>query len=156
MRSATAKKSNSRISGLAANRNLTIGEVVDITADGHVFVSCADRCAGRIPAKLASRVTNERHMKRGASVLIAFCADDEMPIVIDLIRDGLEIRDESSVHTLIDGDTVVLEAGKQMTLRCGKATISLTKDGKVVVRGTKVTSRASSTNKIKGSTVSIN
>ncbi|MCC6418741.1 MAG: hypothetical protein IT429_10940, partial [Gemmataceae bacterium] len=48
------------------------------------------------------------------------------------------------------------DAKEEIVLRCGKSSITLRKDGKVVVLGAEVVSRASGTNKIKGAAVRIN
>lgn len=52
--------------------------------------------------------------------------------------------------------TVAIEAEEDLTLRCGKSSITLTKDGKVIVRGTKIVSRATHENKIRGAQISLN
>lgn len=49
-----------------------------------------------------------------------------------------------------------LEAAAQLTLTCGKASITLHRDGKVVIRGVDVISRASGTNRIRGGTIELN
>jgi hypothetical protein len=41
-------------------------------------------------------------------------------------------------------------------LRCGKASITLTSAGKVLIRGTYVLSRSSGVNKIKGGSIQLN
>jgi hypothetical protein len=51
---------------------------------------------------------------------------------------------------------IVLEAKGKITLRCGKATLSLGADGNAALRGTNVTTRASATNRIRGGNVQIN
>lgn len=51
---------------------------------------------------------------------------------------------------------IVLEAREKITLRCGKATLSLGGDGDAALRGTNVTTRASATNRIRGGNVQIN
>jgi hypothetical protein len=51
---------------------------------------------------------------------------------------------------------VVIEAGERLTLKCGDSSIDLRRDGKLVVRGNDVLSRATRTNRIKGGSVAIN
>lgn len=51
---------------------------------------------------------------------------------------------------------LVLEAGQEMVLQVGKASINLTKDGRIVIRGADVLTRSSGSNRIKGGSVSIN
>jgi uncharacterized protein (DUF2345 family) len=55
-----------------------------------------------------------------------------------------------------DGERIVLEAKKEIVLRCGKASITLTADGRIVHKGVELVSSASETNRIKGSRVKIN
>jgi hypothetical protein len=56
----------------------------------------------------------------------------------------------------IDGERVVFNAQKEIVLRCGKASITLTRAGKILLRGAYVLSRSSGVNRIKGGSVQIN
>ena len=51
---------------------------------------------------------------------------------------------------------IVIEASKDLLLRCGKSSIQLRRDGKVLIKGKDVVSHAKQTNKLKGGTVHIN
>ena len=51
---------------------------------------------------------------------------------------------------------IVIEAGEELTLRCGEASIRITRDGKIVLRGDHILSRARGTQRIKGGSVAIN
>jgi hypothetical protein len=51
---------------------------------------------------------------------------------------------------------VAIAADEELTLRCGKSSITLTKSGKVIVRGTKIVSRATGEHKIRGAQISLN
>jgi hypothetical protein len=55
-----------------------------------------------------------------------------------------------------DGDRIVLTAEKEIVLRCGEASITLTKAGKIIIQGAYVSSRSSGTNRIQGGSVEIN
>jgi len=55
-----------------------------------------------------------------------------------------------------DKDRLVLTAGKEIILRCGAASITLTHAGKVLIRGAYLLSRSSGINRIKGGSVQIN
>lgn len=52
--------------------------------------------------------------------------------------------------------TVTIGADEELTLRCGKSSITLTKSGKVIVKGTKIVSRSLGENKIRGAQISLN
>jgi hypothetical protein len=54
------------------------------------------------------------------------------------------------------GETLVFAAEEEIRLVCGKSSITLTRNGRVVVKGVEIVSRGTRTNKIKGGSVSIN
>jgi hypothetical protein len=56
----------------------------------------------------------------------------------------------------LDGDQVTLSAEKEIVLQCGKSSITLTKAGKIIIRGEYLLSRSTGVNKIKGGSVQIN
>lgn len=56
----------------------------------------------------------------------------------------------------VDGKRVRISAKDEIVLRCGEASITLRRNGKVVVRGTHVETYSSGTNRIKGGQVKIN
>lgn len=51
---------------------------------------------------------------------------------------------------------IVIEAAEELTLKCGDASLDLRKDGKLMIRGKDVLTRAKRTQRIKGGTVAIN
>ena len=60
------------------------------------------------------------------------------------------------VEARLDGKRVVLEAEQEIVLRCGDASITLTRDGKILVRGAYVETHSRGVNRIKGGAVKIN
>lgn len=82
------------------------------------------------------------------------------PVVIGLIQDlkkpAEEDGPECAVELVLDGQRVELRAEKEITLRCGDASLTLTRAGKVLIRGAYICSRATGQNNIKGATVQIN
>lgn len=96
----------------------------------------------------------------GGSVLILCELGDPLrPIVIGVLRDrtGWPVdKGESQVEVDLDGDRMVVSAREQLVLRCGKARITLTKAGKVLIEGTYVSSRSSGMNRLKGAAIQLN
>jgi len=105
----------------------------------------------------------------GREVLLVFPAGGDGAVIVDLLADPLgavvgetlaQGTDPAApgdrVEARVDGDVVTLEGRRQVVLRCGQASITLRRDGKVVVRGTELLSRASGRNRIKGASVAIN
>jgi len=57
---------------------------------------------------------------------------------------------------LVDGRTVELSAQHEIVLRCGSASITLSHEGKIVIRGKYVISHSSGVNRIRGGSVQLN
>jgi len=60
------------------------------------------------------------------------------------------------VYVQADDDRLVLSAEREIVLRCGDASVTLSRAGKVVIEGRYVVSRSSGYNKVKGASVEIN
>jgi len=60
------------------------------------------------------------------------------------------------VEAQVDGQRLVFAADKEIVLRCGQASITLTRAGKVLIRGEYVLSRSSGLNSIKGASIQLN
>jgi hypothetical protein len=95
----------------------------------------------------------------GAEVLVAF---EEGSLRLPTIM-GSFWRPEPSPETAaqpieakVDGEQVVIEGKKEIVLKCGKSSITLTRAGKVLIRGAYVLSRSSGVNRIKGGSVQVN
>lgn len=56
----------------------------------------------------------------------------------------------------LDDERLELRAEREIVLRCGKASITLTRAGKVIIQGAYLSSRSSGVNRIKGGSVQIN
>jgi hypothetical protein len=88
------------------------------------------------------------------------------PIVMGLIQHPREstvltaeknlVEQRSPLEAKIDGERLVFTAQKEIVLRCGNASITLTRAGKVLISGTYLLNRSSGVNRIKGGSVQIN
>ena len=56
----------------------------------------------------------------------------------------------------VDGDRHVIEADREVVLRCGDASITLTRAGKVIIKGSYILSRSTGYHKIKGAAIDLN
>lgn len=94
----------------------------------------------------------------GQGVLVVFEAGKlELPIVTGVLRTPRTsgaCRDHLEVES--DGERIVVQAQQQLVLRCGKASITLTRAGKVLINGAYVLSRSSGVNRVKGGSVQLN
>ena len=82
------------------------------------------------------------------------------PIVMGVLQGASQAtslaKPSASVEVKADGDRYVFSAEREIILRCGDASITLTRAGKVIIKGKYILSRSSGYNKIKGAAVDIN
>jgi hypothetical protein len=62
----------------------------------------------------------------------------------------------SDLSALVDEHRIVLESKDEIVLRCGKASITLRRNGLIVLKGTYLESQSEGVNRIKGGSVKIN
>lgn len=92
----------------------------------------------------------------GTQVALMFVGGDpSRPLVIGRIQRLPEPRQAPAVAH-IDGERLEFSAEREIVLRCGKASITLTREGKVLIKGAYLSSRSSGVNRIKGGSVQIN
>ncbi|WP_299871142.1 DUF6484 domain-containing protein [uncultured Cocleimonas sp.] len=83
--------------------------------------------------------------------------DKSKPLIIGKIQQPkTEPKKNSLLDIKLDDQEITLSASKQITLSCGKSSITLTKAGKILIRGEYVLTRSSGVNRIKGGSVQIN
>jgi hypothetical protein len=96
----------------------------------------------------------------GAEVLLQFDQGDvARPIILGVMQNPQAWTQEIVGHSLdvdADGERLQIQAREQIVLRCGEASITLTKAGKILLKGTYLSSRATGTHRIKGGSVQIN
>ncbi len=61
-----------------------------------------------------------------------------------------------TVKVQSDGETVTISAEKEIVLKCGESSITLTKAGKVLLNGTYISSRSKGVNRMRGGSVLLN
>jgi hypothetical protein len=103
----------------------------------------------------------------GRQAVLAFVDGDRMrPVVLGLLQplgtaQAPEARPAGEAPALLGAaghgeERLVLTAARELVLRCGEASLTLTRAGKVLIRGAYVLTRASGVNRIKGGSVQIN
>ena len=116
-----------------------------------------------IPHEVVSARTTSTLLRRqiGADVVVLFEQGDvRRPIIVGVLQDPRERPPASSpeglVSAQVDDQRVELTAEREIVLKCGAASITLTRAGKVIIKGAYILSRSSGYNKIKGAAVDIN
>ncbi len=145
----------------------SIGYIVEITPEGVALVDFPENTGQPIQARSAlSRQDQPLIDALPIKVILMFENDDiRLPVVTALVRDtlfsengALELGDSKSEVTdaEVDGRRITFEAKEEIRMNCGKSTIILNKNGKIIIKGAQILSRSSGANKIKGSSVNIN
>ena len=139
--------------------NVVIGELLALADD-------AMKPLVRYPGQpgssaIAARSSVDLHGPHiGQSVLLVFEHGDPLrPVVIGVLRGATGWPDgdkPAQVDVDVDGQRMIVSAKEQLVLRCGKASITLTKAGKVLIEGSYVLSRSTGVNRIKGGSVQLN
>jgi hypothetical protein len=99
----------------------------------------------------------------GSQVVLVFEeGDPARPIVVGCLLPVARLESEhvadtqQPVEVRKDGQRLVLTAEQEIVLRCGRASVTLTRAGKILIRGAYLLSRSSGVNRIKGGSVQIN
>ncbi len=151
----------------AAATGADIATIAGIAADGTALLEIG---AGRslvAAVRFAIPVTRDRVetavAERQQVVVVFECGDRGKPIVIGFIEPVREAppvdlagQEMPSIEADADGRRVKLTARDEIVLQCGAASITLRRNGRVIVRGTYVETHSDGTNRIKGGQVQIN
>lgn len=143
----------------AAQAGVVIGELIGLTNEGRTPLVLYPGQPGT--AALPARTVVDLHGPHiGKSVVLTFeGADPRKPIISGVLRegDGWPLPEQpGQVEVDADGERLIVSAKEQIVIRCGKASITLTKAGKVLIQGAYVLSRSSGVNRIKGGSVQLN
>lgn len=110
-----------------------------------------------IPARSTTKLNTE---DLGKEVALLFENGNPLqPLIIGKIHqphNAKSVQDTDAASAELDGEYIILSAKQTITLKCGKASITLTKAGKIILRGDYLLSRSSGVNRIKGGSVQIN
>lgn len=144
-----------------------IGTLAGTNRQGEILVMVDGE--GPYPARMLSGISRDelvRHDQRGRELLLVFDKGDrERPVIVGLMADPLEEllsleiageKKEEPRDLLIDGRQITIEAEDEVVLKCGKGSIQIRKDGKIIIKGTDLLSRSSGPQRIRGASVNIN
>ena len=130
---------------------VVIGTLCGFENGGSPCIDFPGNAAGSLPSPSTVALAPG---DRGREVALMFeGGDPRKPIILGLIHHPVPIP---AVEVKRDGEKLVFTAEEEIELRCGKASIILTKAGKVIIRGEYLLSRSAGVNRIKGGSVQIN
>lgn len=144
----------------------TVGSVVAFE-HGEVrvtFSGASHPVAARPFAGIDDATLERAARERSDAVLLFEEGDPARPLLIGLLRSATPRLDALLAGPLpagekvarIDGQRIVLEAKDEVLLQCGKASLTLRRDGSVILRGVNVITQADQVHKIRGGKVQVN
>jgi hypothetical protein len=142
-----------------------LGRITTITDDGALTIVYEDNKP--ISARLATTATRQRIetaiLLQQPVVIVCEQGDPLRPIIVGFmgtVEQDVPIDSTTEhqhvVEADVDGKRVRIVRKDEIILQCGQASITLRRNGRVVIRGTHVETESEGTNRIKGGQVRIN
>jgi hypothetical protein len=143
----------------AAPAGVTLGTLAGWDGSGLPLVACP---GGAAPRPALTTVALDA-AALGREVVLQFLdGDPARPVVLGVIQPppalpgAAEAAPAARAEAQVDGERVEFVARREIVLRCGEASITLTRAGKVLIQGTYLLSRSTGVNRVKGGAVQIN
>jgi hypothetical protein len=134
---------------------VVIGILDGFDTDGRPLVDFPGNAAGAPLPALTTALYGADAVGRQVALLFAD-GDGARPVIVGLVRPPGEPVPGGVRLAELDGERLVLKAKQEVVLECGRASITLTRAGKVLIRGSYLSSRSSGVHRIKGASVDIN
>jgi len=153
---------------------IIIGTLSGINDDGQPLVQYHNGVPSKTFAALTTQALTNKQIGRQVALLFAN-GDPESPVIMGLIhsplqdmletfgnsnnsqKEEIELHAEHKIDDVqVDGERIVLKGKKEIVLKCGEASITLTRSGKVLIRGKYLLNRSSGVNRIMGGSVQVN
>lgn len=145
-----------------------IGRIVKVSSDGRpqvLFDGAVRPVVARVLAPL-DVATLRAMADREAEVFLFFDrGDPRRPIIAGVlmpetaaenVSETVEATVDLPEFAHVDGKRVAVRGQDEVVLSCGKASITLRRNGRVIIKGTQIESRAAGANKVRGGSVRIN
>ena len=144
---------------------IIIGEVVGINAQGQALVDYADTPLDQPLPAISTLGITQHHIGRQVALLFAN-GNPKAPVIMGIIHsplqdviaayEGLPVAPTSEPELTVNGERLVIEGKEEIVLKCGEASITLTRAGKILIRGKYVLTRSDGVNRMMGGSVQVN
>lgn len=142
---------------------VVIGTLSEPAEDGSPRVLYPGIPTGKPLAAISTQNPGTQNV--GHEVALGFVdGNPDLPIILGLIQKTTvtdhaapaQAPQDQSVNVQLDGERLTLTADREIVLKCGKSSITLTRAGKVILKGTYLSNHSTGMNRIKGGSVQIN
>jgi hypothetical protein len=133
------------------------GVLGGFTDQGEPLVDFCGNSTGRQLAALTTVAVGPEDL--GKEVILLFEDGDAMrPLLVGLVQSPASPAPVPTdpVDVSLDGRRLTLTAEQEITIRCGESSITLTRAGKILIKGAYLLSKATGPNRIKGGSVQLN
>ena len=139
----------------------TAGRLVSWTDEGLPVVDYAHNAFGPRPARVLGELARPtlEHAEAAQREVLLVLADGAppQPYIMGVVQPAPGAGGALPGPVVErDGDRVVIEGEREVVLQCGEAKLVLRRDGKIIIHGRDVTTRARRRHRIKGGAVLIN
>ncbi len=144
---------------------VVVGKLFGLDSQGRPLVEFSQSPLRR-PVPARTTVALEKHHIGREVTLLFEEGDAEKPIIAGVIlppkaqpvngKHNGHVAAQKPIEVQVDNERLTFMAQQEIVLRCGKASITLTRAGKIILRGKYLLSRSSGVNRIKGGSVQIN
>jgi len=156
------QRSDQKIAGVV------IGSFVGVDESGELLVDFPGNPSGKYLSAQSIVALNDK--EAGRNIVLMFEAGDPLkPVILGALQpkpanaptasDNQEPHPQpigNAFEVKTEGDRILFNAKSEIVFKCGKASIVLTKAGKILLRGAYLLARSSGVNRIKGASVQIN
>lgn len=154
---------------------ILIGVVAGIDNQGQPLVDFPENHTGQPLSAISTMSITVTHVGRSVALLFAK-GDPKSPVIMGLIHSPLqdlimaydanglgrpveEVPASTGLkvdEVTVDGKKIVLEGREEVVIKCGEASITLTKAGKILIHGNYVLNHSTGVNRITGGSVQVN
>lgn len=153
---------------------IVIGSLVGIDPQGQPLVDFPENPFSTPLTAMSTLSITRQHIDREVALLFAN-GNPQQPVIMGMIHSPLHAMletyqvsnsetgtpEKSATATgvdelRVDGKRVVIEGKEEIVLKCGDASITLTKAGKILIRGKYLLNRSEGVNRIMGGSVQVN
>ena len=123
--------------------SMVLGLLVGFDEEGNPLVDYPGNTASSALPSRSTVVLTQKDSGRDAALLFDG-GDPARPVIVGLLQPAVNFR------------RIEIEGQDEVVIQCGEASITLRRNGRVIIRGTYVESRSRGTNRIKSGVVLIN
>jgi len=154
-----AKQLFQDLSSESGEFHLGEGQITVIDDCNRLYVTYNSGIVSAEPVRTTLELGHYGRSVVGLNVILAIPkSNGTSPIILGVVTEAVvpPHKANDASNDIDESDDIVLEAVNSLSLKCGTSEIVIRRNGEVVIRGTKIVSRAAQSNKIKGATVLIN